>query len=139
MPVHHTVTLTEVDLDEATAARAPGAFAGVGRIHGTMRRAQQPSATVVEKAVGLKIHFQRDMATPVQICTRHAFEPDCEATAGFARVHNVERNCSTPFDEVGHTAQRNFLVHEADHRRFRQGPQALTASQSARLATECAT
>src|SRR5215207_8479751 len=67
MPVDHPVPFTQHDLDQPAAAGTSGAFAGLRLVDRSVRRAQQPSAAVIEETVRLEIELHRNMAAAVQV------------------------------------------------------------------------
>ena len=70
-----------------------------------MRCAQQPTASVVEKLVGLIVHFHGYMRAAIQIGVDLAFKADGECAAVFSGEANVEGNRASALDQIRARAQ----------------------------------
>lgn len=111
MPVHDTVNLGEVNLDQAAATGATAACPGLWLISGAVRGTHQPMTRIVKKAVGLVVHLHRHMGATIQVGVHLALVPNGKGTASLATIDHVKRNCFAAIEQIGRVAQGNDLGH----------------------------
>lgn len=128
MPVHHTIALGHGYLDQPAAAGPAHAVARLRVVHGTVGGTHQPTATAVEKAVGLIVHLHGNVGTLVQVAIDLAFKPDGKPSGCAPAVHHVKGNGISAVQQIGRVAQGDgwcisHVLQTMREARVRYGPQ----------------
>ena len=110
MPVDDAALFRQGYLDQPAAAGATPAFTRIRAVHCAVGSAHQASPCAVKKAVGLVVHFHRNMGTLVQIGVNTALEPDGKPARGAPAVPNVKGNGVPAVDQVAGIAQGNGIL-----------------------------
>ena len=105
MPVNNALRFSQLYFDQAATARAAHAVARFWVVFGTVGGAQQPAATVVKYAIGLKIQLHRHMAAAVQVGLCLAFKSNRKGTAGLPVINHIKWNGQVTFLQVLAVAQ----------------------------------
>jgi hypothetical protein len=138
MPVDDAVLFRQGYLYQRAAAGATPAFTRIRAVRCAVGGAHQASARAVKKAVGLVIHFHRNVGTLVQIGVDTALEPDGKPARRAPAIQDIKGNGLPAVDQVAGITKWNGILW-LGHAFCRSRNQALANNQACNSGTECAT
>ena len=110
MPVHHTIVLGKVNLDQTASAGPSDTLTGLGLVAGTMGGTHQPPTGAVKKTVRLIIHFHGHMGAAVQIGMTLPLVANCKSAAGQTQVLDIKSHRQPTVSQVSRIANRDQLA-----------------------------
>ena len=126
MPVHHTVVLGYVNLDEPPSARPADAGPRPGLVHGAVGRANQPLPGTVKKAIQLEIHFHCNMGAPIQVGMHLTLKSNGKGMTTLPLIDHVKRNSFATVFQIRRLAKWNAGF---SHGEINRWPSAIDANQ----------